>query len=298
MNTHSRFKSRPARFAVLLLALALPASRALAQDEKGPPHLDPSQHFTIDPVVDGVLIVGGLGFAGLLSLILSTGEIQPVPPGSPDKLLSIDHAAVTQTIDPNANLYSNIGLYAAYGYAAAESIFSGVKYGKRAFLIDAVLYGEALAITQAFTAATKIGVRRPRPIDYINCQGSATGDCSSTDLQLSFFSGHASTTGSIVGTATYLAFVRDGAHAARPWITLGVGTALTAFVSYERVRSGEHFPTDVIMGSMAGAAIGVLVPHFHRRAHYHGGELEAPPVWIGYTPVSRDAGTFTLGGRF
>jgi membrane-associated phospholipid phosphatase len=282
----------------LLLSIALPASRAHAQDSNGPPHLDPTQHFTIDPVVDGVLIVGGLGFAELLSLILSTGEIQPVPPGDPSKLLSIDHAAVTQTIDPNANLYSNIGLYTAYGYAAAESIFSGVKYGKRAFLVDAVLYGEALAITEAFTEATKIGVRRPRPIDYINCQGSATGTCSNTDLQLSFFSGHASTTGAIVGTATYLAFVRDGAHAPRPWITLGVGTALTAFVSYERVRSGEHFPTDVIMGSMAGAAIGVLVPHFHRRAHYHGGELEAPPVWIGYTPVSRDAGTFTLGGRF
>jgi len=35
---------------------------------------------------------------------------------------------------------------------------------------------------------------------------------------------------------------------------------VTAFVSYERVRSGEHFPTDVIMGSLAGAGIGVHVP--------------------------------------
>jgi len=52
------------------------------------------------------------------------------------------------------------------------------------------------------------------------------------------------------------------------------------------------------MGSMAGAAVGVLVPHFHRRAHFHGEELEAPPIWIGYTPVSREAGTFTLGVRF
>jgi membrane-associated phospholipid phosphatase len=285
--------------AVVALAVALPAVAAPAEpDPNAAPHVDPTQHFTIDPVVDGVLIVGGVGFSELLSMILATGEIQPVPPGDPNKLLSIDHAAVTQTIDPNANLYSNIGLYSAYGYAAAESIVSGVMYGKRAFLVDAVLYGEALAITQAFTAATKIGVRRPRPIDYINCEGSATGACSNTDLQLSFFSGHASTTGTIVATATYLAFVRDGVHAPRPWITLAAGTLLTAFVSYERVRSGEHFPTDVIVGSMAGAAIGVLVPHFHRRAHFHGDELEAPSIWIGYAPVSRDAGTFTLGGRF
>jgi len=301
MNIRSISRHRTTRIAaVLIFAMALHAARAraAADDPNAAPHVDPTQHFTIDPVVDGVLIVGGFGFSELLSRILSTGEIQPVPPGNPDNLLSIDRAAVTQTIDPNANLYSNIGLYTAYGYAAAESIVSGVKYGKRAFLIDAILYGEAIALTQAFTEATKIGVRRPRPIDYINCQGSATGSCANTDLQLSFFSGHASTTGTIAATATYLAFVRDGARAPRPWITLAAGTLLTAFVSYERVRSGEHFPTDVIMGSMAGAAIGVLVPHFHRRAHFHGEELEAPPIWIGYTPVSREAGTFTLGGRF
>ena len=290
---------RPHVTTAVLLALALPASSVWAQDDpNAAPHVDPTQHFTIDPVVDGVLIVGGLGFSELLSQSLSTGEIQPVPPGDPNKLLSIDRAAVTQTIDPNANLYSNIGLYTAFGYGAAESVYSGVMYGKRAFLVDAVLYGESLAITQAFTEATKIGVRRPRPIDYINCEGSATGSCSNTDLQLSFFSGHASTTGAIAATATYLAFVRDGAHAVRPWITLAAGTLLTAFVSYERVRSGEHFPTDVITGSMAGAAIGILVPHFHRRAHYHGDQLETPSIWIGYAPVSRESGTFTLGGRF
>ena len=45
------------------------------------PHLGDGEHFTIDPVVDGVLIAGGIGFTGLLGLVLSTGEIQPVPPG-------------------------------------------------------------------------------------------------------------------------------------------------------------------------------------------------------------------------
>ena len=152
--------------------------------------------------------------------------------------------------------------------------------------------------SQAFTLATKIGVRRPRPIDYVNCgDGSTTGGCADTDLQLSFFSGHASTTGAISATATYLAFIRNP-HSARPWITLGVGTALTAFVSYERVRSGEHFPTDVIMGSMAGAAIGVLVPHFHHRPHIQEKSYCAPPVWIGFQPSSNGSGAVTLGGRF
>ena len=78
----------------------------------------------------------------------------------------------------------------------------------------------------------------------------------------------------------------------------GRALALTAFVSYERVRSGEHFPTDVIMGSMAGAAIGVLVPHFHHRPHLQEKSYCAPPVWIGFEPRSNGTGALTLGGRF
>lgn len=274
------------------------SSVARADGVVSAPHFDSSQHFTIDPVVDGVIIVGGFGFAELLSLILSTGEIKPTPPGSPDDLLAIDRVAVTQTIDPNAGTYSTIGLYTAYGYALLDPILSGVRDGRRAFLVDALLYGESIAITQAFTDATKIGVRRPRPIDYINCSSPSAPNCSSTDLQLSFFSGHAATTATMSATATYLAFVRSGWRAPRPWITLAAGTLLTAFVSYERVRAGEHFPTDVIVGSMAGAAIGVLVPHLHRRAHYHGPELEAPALWIGYAPTTAGSGALTLGGRF
>ena len=266
-----------------------------ARADEAPPHVSESQHFTIDPVVDGVLIVGGAGFAEMLSLILSTGEIKPQPPGNPQMLLSIDRVAVTQTIDPHAGTYSNYGLWAAYGYAALDPVLSFVRDGRSAALVDAIMYGETIALTEAFTDATKIAVRRPRPIDYAQCQNTTAGTCSNTDLQLSFFSGHASATGAISATATYLAFVRQP-HSARPWITLGVGLTLTSFVSYERVRAGEHFPTDVIMGSMAGAAIGVLVPHFHRRPHYHDKELESSPVWIGYERGAFGGGVVTLGG--
>jgi undecaprenyl-diphosphatase len=292
------FLRRPVLPAFIVLSL-LVAPGARAQDA-ATPRLSESQHFTIDPVVDGLLVVGGATFDELLSLILSTGEIQPQPPGDPSKLLPIDRVAVTQTIDPNAGTWSNIGLWTAYGYAILDPVLSGVRDGRRALLVDGVMYAESIAITAAFTEVTKIGVRRPRPIDYANCGGAAstTTYCmNNTDLQLSFFSGHASATGAITGTATYLAFARSGWRRPRPWITLAAGTALTAFVSYERVRAGEHFPTDVIMGSLAGAGIGVLVPHFHRRPHYHDQELETPPIIIGYAPA-RGGGSMTLEARF
>ncbi len=249
----SRRKLVPAVVAAVLLA-SLPA-RADEPTLQAIPHLGEGEHFTIDPVVDGLLIVGGATFAELLSLIVSTGEIKPGTPADSSVLLSIDRVAVTQTIDPNAGTRSTIGLYGAYAYAILDPILSGVRDGRRALLVDAIMYAESIALTGALTGATKIGVRRPRPIDYVNCgDGSTTGGCTdNTDLQLSFFSGHAATTGAISATATYLAFTRTGPRHARPWITLAAGTLLTTFVSYERVRSGEHFPTDVIMGSLAGA---------------------------------------------
>jgi membrane-associated phospholipid phosphatase len=286
---------------LLAVAVAFTSSPARADEFWAGPRLKENEHFTIDPVVDGVVIVGGASFSELLGLILATGEIKPVLPGDPKNLLAIDRVAITQTIDPHAGMYSNFGQWAAYGYAVLDPILSGVRDGRSALLVDAILYAETISVTQVVTMATKIAVRRPRPVDYANCpKGTLEGapGCTSTDLQLSFFSGHASLTGAVSATAAYLAFVRSGPRARRPWITLGVGMALTAFVSYERVRSKEHFPTDVIMGSMAGAAIGVLVPHFHRRPHFHEKLLETTPMWIGFQPTSNGGGSVSLGGAF
>jgi undecaprenyl-diphosphatase len=254
----------------------------------GDPALAPDQHFVIDPVTDIILTAGGGGVAGLTGLILSTGEIRPTLPGPTSNLLSVDRIAVTQTIDPNASTYSNYGLWAAVAYAAVDPILSGLHFGWDATLVDYTMYAESLSITLAITDVTKVAVRRPRPVDYLNCNNPARQtDCQSTDLQLSFFSGHSSTVAAATATATYLAFVRSP-DSPRPWITLGLGTALTAFVSYERVRSGAHFPTDVVAGSMAGAAIGVLVPHMHRYPH--------PNIWIGVTPAEGGGAVASVSG--
>ncbi len=254
--------------------------------------LEEGQHFTIDPVADGVLIGGGAGFSVLLTLVLSTGEIKPVPPGPSSDLLSIDRFAVKQVIDPHAGLYSDVALGAAIAFAVIDPLASAKRDGWDAALVDAVMYAESVSLTETLTDITKIAVRRPRPIDYIDCPtGNTNPSCtSSTDFQLSFFSGHASTVASIGATATYLAFQR-APHTPRPWITLAASVLLTTFVSYERVRAGQHFPTDVIAGAMAGAAVGILIPHLHKH------QQEAPPVWIGLAP-SPGGGSFTVNGVF
>jgi undecaprenyl-diphosphatase len=193
--------------------------------------------------------------------------------GPTDPLLVFCVAALVGTA-------SVIGLYGAVGFAALDSLSSGLQHGWNAALVDFVMYSESLTLALAFDDIVKIAVRRPRPSDYAPENANNT---TNTDLALTFFSGHAAMVAAMSGTATYLAFVHSP-RAPRTWITLAAGTLLTAFVGYERVRAGVHFPTDIMMGGLAGAAIGVLVPHLHRT------RSASAPIWIDLAPASRGTG--------
>jgi len=249
----------------------------------------PADHFAIQPVADGAVIITGAGFATLLGLILDTGEIQPlaVQPGAESRLLGIDRIAVTQTIDPHAGTYSDIGLYAGIGLAVVDTVTSAFRDRWEAAFTDGVMYAESISLTLAIDDLVKIAVRRPRPSDY---SAENAGNTTNTDLSLSFFSGHEAVLSSISATATYLAFIHSP-DSPRPWLTLAGGTLLTGFVGYERVRAGAHFPTDVIMGAVAGAAVGVLVPHLHRRG--------TRPIWVDFAPAPGGiGGSVGIGGLF
>jgi membrane-associated phospholipid phosphatase len=95
------------------------------------------------------------------------------------------------------------------------------------------------------------------PIAYLRAEAhedDPTYSSSSTDSSLSFFSGHASMTGAIGATATYLAFARSPGTW-RPWVTLTLATTVSALPSVYRVRGGKHFQTDVLVGTFAGVGI-------------------------------------------
>jgi membrane-associated phospholipid phosphatase len=270
----------------------------------------PRALFIADPVIDGAVLSLGAGWYILSSLIIGTGEIQPqqiAPNFKTSQLLPFDRVAVTQTLDPNAATFSNVGLYVAVGYAVLDPILSGIReHTARATLVDAMIYAEAIAITGGATNLSKLAVRRPRPIEYIefnDCKKKAPNlapaelaarcNTTSTNAALSFVSGHASTTGAVWGTATYLAFARSP-HSWRPWVTLLGGAALTTFVSIERVRSGDHFPSDVVAGAFAGAGVGVLTAHLHRDE-----STKVKPLWIGWQKATvGNGGVATLGGLF
>jgi membrane-associated phospholipid phosphatase len=241
-----------------------------------------------------------VSFAGLLGLINQTGELHPqqiAKDFDPDQLLFFDRGAVTQTIDPNANTYSNIGLILMMGYSVGDSIATGYREGSvQAGLVDFIIYAEALSVTWGLTNLAKAAVKRPRPTAYISAKEHENDPnfvISDTDSSASFFSGHASICASVTAVATYLAFARSPGTV-RPWLTLVLGTTMTGVVGFFRVRSGAHFPSDVIAGVLAGSGVGVLVTHYHRAE-----TAKQRPLWIGFNrEVDGPGGVLTLGGVF
>jgi len=262
---------------------------------------DDSVQFRADPLSDGALLAASLGFAGLSEAIISTGEIRPQQIDATfdtKRLLPIDRAAITQMVDTSADAFSNAGLYMSLGFAVFDSIASGFRRERSAALVDFTMYSEAIAFSWGLTNLAKIGFRRPRPIAYIERerailggQDPATYNNRSTDSTLSFYSGHTAITSTISATATYLAFARSP-HTLRPWATLAGGVTITSLVAVERVRSGAHFPTDVIAGALAGAGIGMLVVHLHRQD-----SETRRPIWVGALPAEGGGGIM-VGGRF
>ncbi len=127
--------------------------------------------FVADPLSDGAVLVIAFGFVGLSQVIISSGELKPQQPVASSKLSAIDRFAITQTVDPNAGLLSNLGLYGAITFAVIDPVITGVREeSAQAMLVDAILYLQSAGITGGLTNLTKIAVRRPRPRAYIEWQ--------------------------------------------------------------------------------------------------------------------------------
>ena len=48
------------------------------------------------------------------------------------------------------------------------------------------------------------------------------------------------------------------------WVFFGLAGLATGTTGYLRYKAGEHFVSDVIIGTMVGTLSGVLIPHWHK----------------------------------
>lgn len=125
-----------------------------------------------------------------------------------------------------------------------------------------VLYAETHAVNTALYVMTAGATDRLRPFVYnpdVSLEDKMAGG-----TKISFFSGHVSTP---AAASFFAAKVYSDFHpelGAKKYWLYAAAVVPPAVVGYYRIRAMKHFPTDVITGTVVGAAAGILIPQLHK----------------------------------
>lgn len=133
------------------------------------------------------------------------------------------------------------------------------------------MYLESLATTGAMYTLTAGLVDRNRPYVYDDSGETGLGRRQSGNGQRSFFSGHvaATATATFFMAKVYTDVNPDASPTGKLLIWSGAA-ALPAAVGYFRIQAGQHFLTDVTLGYVIGAGVGILVPELHKKKNESG----------------------------
>jgi membrane-associated phospholipid phosphatase len=167
-----------------------------------------------------------------------------------DRISLSEHSAASGT----ASDVLLVALLAAAPVAVIATAWpSGLRHTAELLAIEA----ESIALSTLATQLVKDAVARPYPTVY------STGDPSLSGYE-SFWSGHAAA--SFNAATTALVLLHDTApDSVWPWVAGGLGLLAASSVAVLRVTAGDHFPSDVVVGALAGSAVGVAIPWLHQR---------------------------------
>ena len=144
-----------------------------------------------------------------------------------------------------------------------------------------LLYLESVGITGAVYVTSAMLANRFRPYTYnpnVDESKRTRGGARN-----SFFAGHvAIVSNSVFFTAqTYIDYHPEMKH---KWI-LYTGAGLVASTTgYLRIKAGQHFLTDVLMGATVGTLSGLLVPFIHKNRNLKNQRMTLMPNFLGESP--------------
>ncbi len=216
--------------------------------------------YQLHTVIDTAVLLGGAAL--WITPVLVVGNTAAGPACDPcdaAKLNALDRTAIGLG-NPHARQAANAWLALPGIYAIADIADVGGRHW-RSYLSDFVVIAETLAWDGALQEIVRRAVRRPRP--YLYTPGLYLDERSSPDATFSFYSGHTSASFAVAASFSYTYMVR---HPRSRWTWAVFATTMT-LASAEpvlRVLSGDHFPTDVLVGAVMGTAIGLLIPALHR----------------------------------
>jgi membrane-associated phospholipid phosphatase len=149
-----------------------------------------------------------------------------------------------------------------YGAVAYPLVFIMLDKKMRKDIYElSFLYLESMTITGAiYGTATNYG-ERYRPLVYSN--NTPMEKRLLSDSRKSFFAGHVA----LVATSTFFmasVFAQYHPDSKFKWMMYAIAGGATATTGYLRHEAGEHFPSDILVGTAVGTLSGILVPALHK----------------------------------
>jgi membrane-associated phospholipid phosphatase len=210
---------------------------------------------------DAALLLGGAAAVGVGKYLLDS-RIQDVPPQGldPDDIaLEWDRNAIDL---PNPSAKDASDVFLLVTGASPTAIFAAAGGDGRTFSAAGRLWtvqAEAALVSTGISFLVKRAASRPRPYTYLPESDRPPGyDVTREEAFESFPSNHASLAWAAgISGASYLAFSRPDLSGSVHFLSGALAGGLATATGILRVDAGMHFPTDVVVGSLLGAATGV-----------------------------------------
>lgn len=268
------------RMSIAVLLVLVGSARASAAQN--------NSDYGVDWNIDGVLTAGAL--AGIFFMMLV-----PVDPNN-----RWDHELLGPWDERTKDTFSRNAAHISDGLITTAVLAPLVLEASRGFDEAAgrrtLLYGETLATSLFVNSIVKYTVQRPRPYVYHSAPKVKAWAGNQSDAQVSFYSGHASMSFSAATAGSILFSLSSDSTGAKAAVW-GTELALASATSVMRVRAGKHFTSDVLVGALAGTAIGVVVPALHTGSVYRPSALEWGAMVGGIGVGTLLAKTFPLGDQ-
>lgn len=158
---------------------------------------------------------------------------------------------------PKAQKASDILLY--FSMATPAALFAG-KDVRNNWKSVSLIGVQTFLIGGGLTSVTKESVLRNRPFMY-NDQVPMSYKIKK-DARKSFFSGHTSFSAfsTFMTAKMFSDHYPNNKYKGAVWATSSIIPAVTGFLRY---WGGKHYPSDILVGYLVGAAVGILVPQIH-----------------------------------
>lgn len=182
-----------------------------------------------------------------------------------DQLESLDARAVPP-IDRGATRWNSLTARETsdvfmIGSHVLPALFLTARKTRHDFEEIAILWGEVMIINTGLTQLSKYTFRRARP--YVYNPETRAADIQTQTARAAFISGHTSATAAncFFFAKVFSDYYPDSKLKPIVWTA---AASIPALTGYLRVKSGRHFPSDVVAGYALGACVGYFIPHLHK----------------------------------